>query len=169
MCKLHFYPHAQSHLTKQQDDKKHDLMDTPVKGQPVDVFHQNNSRWNKQLCKVVWVNTICLVPVKLDSGLAQQVDWFLCIHVLPGKKQRTEMLEVWSIITNVKMLTPHHPPLHKLAQNKLNAAAPTPDQKIPIHSKQCLSEHLSPLRVSFPNKSYKHHTCAMPTYLCHLK
>ena len=56
----------------------------PCKGDPADLFPENQPRGGQQLCKVRHLDPFLLVPFELDPSLRQHVNGVLGIHVFTG-------------------------------------------------------------------------------------
>ena len=55
-----------------------------MEGDPLRIFHQNQTRSNHQLCKVVWLYPHFLMALQVDPGLLQQLDRVWRVHVVAG-------------------------------------------------------------------------------------
>ena len=55
-----------------------------MEGDPLRIFHQNQTRSDHQLCKVVWLYPHFLMALQVDPGLLQQLDRVWRVHVVAG-------------------------------------------------------------------------------------
>ena len=72
----------------------------PVKRDPLGVWNEDETRGDKQLCKIVGQDTHLLVPLKIDPRLLQQLDRVGRVHVLAGTKKKKK---VGGLVRNAAM------------------------------------------------------------------
>lgn len=63
--------------------------DGPVEGNPFDLIQKYESRADQQLSKVVDVDSVILVLLKVDARLCQEIDRVLSIHIITRDVSKT--------------------------------------------------------------------------------